>query len=132
MSSVSTLENPTELVLRSLMDRGFRFIHPRDSRGDIVAVVGVRAHGAVLDIVRLDSEDNVTAMRMPGDEANVLAPKTVLWQQSGPMNVVVDSLLTLSDAEYEGGGPSHASLPPAKGCWVPTKPGREAWLAATA
>lgn len=90
----------TETVETRLMDligRGYRFIHPRDDDGDVVAVVGVRPHGAVIDILRLDAENDATALRVPADEEDILAPTTTLWQCRGAAGKVLDELLALPD-----------------------------------
>jgi hypothetical protein len=116
--------------LRELMARGYRFVHPRDDQGELLAVVGVRSHHRVIDIVQLRDEDDATAMRIPGDEPNIMAPATLLWQTSGPACRVLDDVLALEDTEPAvRGGEAGAA---AKGCWVPGPPGRSRWLAATA
>nr|WP_083940287.1 hypothetical protein [Saccharomonospora saliphila] len=112
-----------------MIEQGFQFVHPRDDSGEIVTIVGVRAHGPVVDVVRLDAEDEVTASRMPGDEDNILAPRTVLWQRTGEMREVIDDLLALPEPSVEPqSGRRTAS---ARGCWVPGTRGRAKWLAAT-
>lgn len=122
-------EPTTEALLGRLIQRGYRFVHPRDADGDIVTVVGIRAHGSVIDVVRIDGEDDVTALRMPGDEENVLEPRTVLWRSQGTMPAVVDEVLDLPDDAYaEPSEPGAA----ARGCWVPGGRGRAKWLMATA
>lgn len=116
----------TEKALRRLIDRGYRFVHPRDADGEVLAVVGVRAHGTVIDVVRLEAEDDVLAIRMPADESDILEPRTQLWRSTGEMRVVIDELLSLGDREY---APRSAE---ARGCWVPGEPGRAKWLVASA
>jgi hypothetical protein len=116
----------TEQTLRRLIDRGYRFVHPRDADGEVLAVVGVRAHGTVIDVVRLAAEDDVLAIRMPADEPDILEPRTQLWRSSGEMRVVIDELLSLGDREY---APRSADT---RGCWVPGEPGRAMWLVASA
>jgi hypothetical protein len=108
--------------LQDLIGRGYRFVHPRDAKGTVIAVVGVRAHDSVIDVVRLNAEDDVQATRMPGDEADILAPETVLWRTEGDADAVLDKLLALPD------GGENASKP--AGCWVATSSGRATWLAA--
>lgn len=120
-------EQTLDTTLRGLIARGYRFIHPRDDSGDIVTIVGVRAHDDVVDVVRLDAEDDVTAMRMPADEENILEPATVLWSRSGAMQGVVADLLHLSDDACR---PTAAAV--SNGCWVSSGRGRSAWLARTA
>jgi hypothetical protein len=114
--------------LQDLIARGFRFAHPHDSEGALVAIVGIRAHHGVIDIVQLYSEDNADAARIPGDEPDVLLPRTVLWRSAGSARNVLDGLLALGDSVPTTDKPH--SQP--NGCWVPTQPGRSAWLAASA
>lgn len=115
----------TEQALRKLIDRGYRFVHPRDACGDVLAVVGVRAHGSVVDVVRLEAEDDVIATRLPADEPDILAPRTLLWRSSGEVQTVIDDLLALGDHEHV----PHSEKP--GGCWVPGAPGRAKWLVAS-
>lgn len=124
MTSCAPEINP-EAALHDLIGAGYRFVHPRDAAGDVVAVVGIRAHGTVVDVVRIDGADDVTATRMPGDEQDVLAPDNALWQETGSVDEVVNSLLTLADDDQG------ASSEPVKGCWVPAGEGRSAFLLAS-
>lgn len=112
-----------ETRLLDLIHRGYQFVHPRDDNGNVVAVVGIRAHDAVIDVVRLNAEDDVVASRVPGDEADVLAPRKMLWRCRGTADEVLDELLALGD-DY-GSGRSR----PVRGCWVPGRDGRAKWLA---
>lgn len=124
----SSPDRSTENALKRLIEHGYRFVHPRDPQGEILAVIGIRAHSAVVDVVRLNDEDDVTATRIPGDEDTVLDPETVLWSSSGSIFDVVDDLLNLSDHDY-----ADVSAPTsAAGCWVSGSRGQTAWLAATA
>lgn len=97
MTSPADTAVRTSLQLRQLIERGFQFLHPRDARGELAAVVGVRAHDAVIDVVRLHTEDDVMAIRMPADEVNVLSPTTFSWRRRGPATSVLDELLELPD-----------------------------------
>lgn len=115
----------TEDQLRQLVTRGFRFVHPTDGDGEIAAVVGVRVHNDVIDVVTLHDENDVHAMRMPGNETDVLAPRTVLWQTSGYVSTVLGAMLALPD-DYSA--PSRKGEK--SGCWVPVRPGAAKWLTA--
>lgn len=118
-----------ENALGRLIERGYKFVHPRDAQGEIISVVGVRVHGTVVDVVRLDAEDEVTAMRMPADEVDVLAPTTLLWRREGHIREVVDALLELPDSSASQSLSRGAT---GRGCWVSGPRGRAKWLRATA
>jgi hypothetical protein len=81
--------------LVALRAAGFHFAANHDADGAIVALIGVRAHRGVVDIVRIWGEDDADAARVPDDESNVLSPDTVLWRASGPTARVLDDLLIL-------------------------------------
>ncbi|WP_157162812.1 hypothetical protein [Actinoalloteichus spitiensis] len=115
--------------LRAMMARGFRFLHPRDENGDLVAVTGISVHDGVIDLLQLYGEDDAQAVRMPADETDIFFPRTVLWRTSGPAADVIQELLNL---------PEPATAHRARrrelsrgGCWVPARPGRQRWLAAS-
>jgi hypothetical protein len=91
----------TDAMLRALVARGFRFMDPRDENGDVVAVVGVRAHHDVVDVVQLHGEDDVVAARMPTDQ-DVLAPRQVYWREVGPAHDVLRAMLALPDQRIPG------------------------------
>jgi hypothetical protein len=114
--------------LEALINRGFQFTHPHDSSGALVAIVGIRVHNGVIDIVQLYSEDDADAARVPGDEPDVLFPRTVLWRDSGSALNALDGMLALEDPSSDT--EDLTSQP--SGCWMPTQPGRATWLAASA
>lgn len=126
----ATLEDGIEARLAELITLGYQFVHPTDSGGDIVAIVGVRAHDGVVDVVKLHAENDVQAARMPGDEADIMAPATVLWQETGSVRHVLDELLALPDQRG-----SHAlagvATRESSGCWVPVRTGSSTWLPAS-
>ena len=68
MCSVDEPGTTVDARLTDLIGRGYRFLHPRDEHGRVVAVVGVRAHDRVVDVVLLNAEDDVSAYRVAGDE----------------------------------------------------------------
>ncbi|MGP4015492.1 hypothetical protein [Saccharopolyspora sp. 5N708] len=111
--------------LQALVARDFQFAHPRDANGGLVAVVGIRVHRGVFDILQLFGEHDADAARIPGDEPDVLFPSKVLWRTTGPACEVIKDLLSLADPAPEVGAQT-------KGCWLPTHAGRSAWLAASA
>lgn len=113
--------------LRRLIAEGFRFAHPRDSEGGLVAVIGVRAHHDVIDIVQLFGETDADAARIPGDEPDILYPRRVLWRDSGPALAVLDATLALPDPGREA-----STRHRVQGCWIPTQPGQTTWLTAFA
>jgi hypothetical protein len=111
--------------LADLIGRGYRFIHPRDKHGRVVAVVGIRAHHRVIDVIRLDAEDDVSAFRLAGDEADLLAPQRLLWCRYGTAQEVLNELLALADDEF-----APAGVEDVRGCWIPGAAGQATWLAA--
>jgi hypothetical protein len=117
------LEDATALLL-ALIRRGFRFTHPHDASGDLLAIQGVRVHHDVIDVVVLRSEDEARAVRMPGDEHDILRPGTVLWEKAGPARAVLAELLELPDS-------GAAMKVTTEGCWVPMDAGHAVWLRAT-
>jgi hypothetical protein len=121
----------TTRKLRELVDRGFRFLHPTDGNGAVIAVVGIRVHDNVIDIVVLRTETDAKAARMPSDEKDILAPTRTLWQASGRASAVLRKLSVLPD----GYTPDRSMLvgdaresEPATGCWVPVRPGNTKWF----
>ncbi len=116
-------EGPTAQLL-ALIRRGFRFTHPHDASGDLLAIQGVRVHHDVIDVVVLRSESDARAVRMPGDEPDILAPTRTLWDRRGQAEAVLAALLELPDQE----SPVAVGV---DGCWVPTNPGHSVWLRAT-
>jgi len=100
-SSTETLSS-TDRLLGELVARGFRFMHPRNPEGDVVAVIGVRAHHNVTDVVWLRGEDDVVATRMPGDETNFLAPSRITWRSAGTAAEVLSELVGLPDDRTPG------------------------------
>lgn len=109
--------------LQALMSRGYKFAQTRDSAGEVVTVVGVRAHHSVIDIVQLYGERDTSAVRIPGDEPDILFPRKVLWRASGIARDVIGKLLMLADPIADSVQSSVG------GCWFPTRPGRSVWLA---
>ncbi|OLF15453.1 hypothetical protein BU204_21915 [Actinophytocola xanthii] len=98
--------------MRALVARGFRFIDPRDEHGEVVAVVGIRAHHSVVDVVELHGEDEALACRMPANE-DVLAPRRVFWREAGPANEVLAMMLATPD-EHLGDLVPRPATPPAR------------------
>ncbi|HEX3590482.1 MAG TPA: hypothetical protein VHV74_12700 [Pseudonocardiaceae bacterium] len=113
--------------LRQLMDLGFRFVHPRDSCGHVVAVTGIRTHHGVIDVFQLYGERDADAARMSNTEQDVLSPRSPLWRTSGTPESVIDELLVLPDPRAVARQDEQRD-----GCWVATRPGHSTWLSATA
>jgi hypothetical protein len=116
-------------ALRALAARGFQFLHPRDANGELTAVVGIRAHDKVIDVVFLRAESDARAVRMPGDTVDILAPDRTLWARSGNACDVLTELLALPNDHTPGAMTS--STNGGGGCWVPVRAGTARWLAAT-
>lgn len=122
-----------ETGLQHLIERGFQFVHPRDANGEVLAVVGVRVHDGVVDVVRLHAADDVLATRIPCGE-DILEPTTVLWKASGSVQAVLEQVLALPEDHVPGaaGNDSPGSGDaPVSGCWIPGSPGRAKWLQAS-
>lgn len=117
------ITSETGARLRELVARGFQFVHPRDPDGNVIAVVGVRVHRGLADVVQLRSPGDVLATRIPAGERDVLTPATVFWERQGEARVVLDELLALPDGGSDGVD--------ARGCWLTVRPGRARWLSAS-
>jgi hypothetical protein len=113
--------------LQGLMDAGFRFAHQSNADGDIVAVTGVRTHHTVVDVFQMYGEHAATGARMSAAEPDILSPRAVLWRTSGSAAAVIDELLRLDEPADQSKQQQQGD-----GCWVPTRPGRVAWLRASA
>lgn len=139
MSSTESRTDPLGTAvhqLRELVSRGFRFVHPRDQHGHLVAVVGIRAGKGVVDVVLLEGESDAKAMRLPGDETDVLAPTRVLWETAGPAHEVLAELLAFSDGQVPDSGWNEATAAGSgdgttTGWWIPIAPGTTRWLTPT-
>jgi len=101
MSATGTAAASVDVQLRALVARGFRFVDPRDEQGDVLAVVGVRAHHDVVDVVELLGEDDAVATRMPPDQ-DFMSPRRFHWREQGPASVVLSKLLALPDDHTPG------------------------------
>ncbi|HEX5404399.1 MAG TPA: hypothetical protein VFX16_19090 [Pseudonocardiaceae bacterium] len=119
----NTIEDTTALLV-ALVRRGFKFTHPRDANGDLLAVQGVRVHDNVIDVVVIRAEHEAKAVRMPGDEPDILRPTTTLMSWAGRAYTVLTELLAQSDES-----PIRSAT--TDGCWVPTQAGRAVWLRAS-
>lgn len=126
-SETDDLTTETGDRLRELVARGFQFVHPRDPDGNVIAVVGVRIHRNLADVVQLRSPGDVLATRIPAGERDVLAPAKVLWERQGDARTVLDELLALPEEFPFDSAPDAAS---ARGCWMSIRPGHAKWLAA--
>jgi hypothetical protein len=84
------------LALRSL---GFQFAEHRGPGDVVVALTGFRVHRGVIDVVQLYGEHDADAIRVPGDEPDVLFSRTTIWRTTGTTNDVIDKLLSLADPE---------------------------------
>jgi hypothetical protein len=87
-----------------------------------------RAGRAVIPVDRLPSYGHETdATRIPGDEVDILFPRTVLWRSTGSAEQAIDDVLALPVPVPD------ATHPPRRnGSWMPTGPGRWAWLTGAA
>lgn len=83
--------------LRTLSARGFQFAHPRDDQGRLIAVVGIRVHHGVIDIMQVYSDHDAEAARIPDEEPDVLFPQMVLWRSTGTAHEVLEAITALAD-----------------------------------
>ena len=112
--------------LRALTARDFEFAHPRDASGTLVAVVGLRVLNDVIDVVKLFAEDDAEAVRVPGDEPDVLFPERVLWRTTGTTPEVITDVTGLDEP------PRQRHTQPT-GCWPPAPSSRPmSWLPVSA
>lgn len=111
-------------LLQGLVARGYRFAYRRDTDGGVLSVLGVRPHHTVVDVVRINAEDDVGATRIPGDEVDILDPAKVLWRRDGDAHAVLDELLALPDT---AGNPEGRAV---TGCWIRGEGGRAIWVPA--
>jgi hypothetical protein len=88
---------PISNRINALYAAGFRFATNHDGAGTIVALIGVRACHGVIDVVQLYGEHDADAIRIPGDEPDVLFPRKVLWRTTGSSCEVIDMLLDLPE-----------------------------------
>jgi len=79
---------------------GFQFAAVRDAGGVVVALTGVRAHHGVIDIVQLYGEHDADAIRIPGDEPDILRARTTIWRSTGTASDVIDKILVLADPDF--------------------------------
>jgi hypothetical protein len=134
MTSVAEPTTGFDDQLRALAARGFRFLHPRDAHGELTAVVGVRPHGHVIDVVFLYAETEARAVRMGGDTRDIFRPARTLWERTGTAAAVLGAMLALADdaGRVERVARVERTARDNGGCWVPVRPGTTRWLAATA
>ncbi|WP_190816862.1 hypothetical protein [Saccharopolyspora pogona] len=82
--------------LHALVDRGFRLMPPvRDSDGELMALIYVRPHGAIVDVVELRGEDDVRAARVSRDHH--LRDDDAYWRTAGSACDVLDQVLALPE-----------------------------------
>ncbi|PKW15590.1 hypothetical protein [Saccharopolyspora spinosa] len=82
--------------LRALVARGFRLMPPvRDTDGELMALVYVRPHGDIVDVVELRGEDDVCAARVSRDQH--LRDHDVYWRTTGSACDVLDQVLALPE-----------------------------------
>lgn len=94
---------PDDISVRLQTMRALQFEFATDQApdGSIEALVGVRVHDGVIDIVELYGEDEATATRLPDTEPNIMFATTVLWHTRGTAYEVIDALLALPDPDQQ-------------------------------
>jgi hypothetical protein len=95
--------NDIGVRLEAMRALDYEFATDHADDGSIDALVGVRVHHGVIDILELYGEDEATATRLPDSEPNIMLARTVLWHTRGTAYEVIDELLSLPDPESGGG-----------------------------
>lgn len=104
MTEPAGAPNDISARLQTMRGMDYEFATDHADDGSIEAVVGVRVHHGVIDILELYGEDEATATRLPDTEPNIMLARTVLWHTRGTAYEVIDELLSLPDPD-RGGGP---------------------------
>jgi hypothetical protein len=85
--------------LRMLRALAFLFARTRDASGAVIALVGIRLHHGVIDVLQIYSEDDADAIRMPSAGLDGRDGSSVLWSASGAPDEVIDAVLGLPDPD---------------------------------
>ncbi|MDA3626662.1 hypothetical protein [Saccharopolyspora oryzae] len=95
----SSVEDQSSIRLRELVARGFRLMPPvRDADGELMALIYVRPHGDIVDVVELRGEDDVRAARVSQEHGLTAANTTrAQWHTAGEACEVLDQVLALPD-----------------------------------
>ncbi|TDC88997.1 hypothetical protein E1161_22525 [Saccharopolyspora aridisoli] len=95
-SSERVGEPDPSMWLRQLVLRGFQLMPPvRDGTGELEALIYVRPHGDVIDIVEVLAEDHVRAARVPRRGEIRTDDNEACWRTTGTVVDVVDQVLSL-------------------------------------
>ncbi|KAA5824674.1 hypothetical protein ABT337_31760 [Saccharopolyspora hirsuta] len=94
----SSAEDQSSIRLRKLVARGFRLMPPvRDADGELMALIYVRPHGDIVDVVELRGEDDVRAARVSQEQGLTANPATAEWHTAGAACEVLDQVLALPE-----------------------------------
>ncbi|MER7012842.1 hypothetical protein ABT324_15605 [Saccharopolyspora sp. NPDC000359] len=94
----SSAEDESSIRLRQLVARGFRLMPPiRDADGELMALVYVRPHGDIVDVVELRGEDDVRAARVSQEQGLSTSPTIAEWHAVGAACEVLDQVLALPE-----------------------------------
>ncbi|MEV4645431.1 hypothetical protein [Saccharopolyspora sp. NPDC049357] len=97
-SSERVGEPDPSMWLRQLVLRGFQLMPPvRDGTGELEALIYVRPHGDVIDIVEVLAEDHVRAARVPRRGEIRTDDNAAYWRTNGNVVDVVDQVLALPE-----------------------------------
>jgi hypothetical protein len=98
MTSSTEAHGDSSVRLRQLVARGFRLMPPvRDTDGELMALIYVRPHGDIVDVVELRGEDDVRAARVSCDESNRDDLTSTHWLTAGSACDVLDQVLALPE-----------------------------------
>lgn len=99
LSSEDAGEPDPSMRLRQLVLRGFQLMPPvRDGTGELEALIYVRPHGDVIDIVEVLAEDHVRAARVPRRGEIRTDDSAAYWRITGDVIEVVDQVLALPES----------------------------------
>ncbi|WP_093415951.1 hypothetical protein [Saccharopolyspora flava] len=99
LSSDEADEPDPSMWLRQLVLRGFQLMPPvRDGSGELEALIYVRPHGDVIDIVEVLAEDHVRAARVPRRGEIRTDDSAAYWRVAGGVIEVVDQVLALPES----------------------------------
>ncbi|MEV0084309.1 MULTISPECIES: hypothetical protein [Saccharopolyspora] len=91
-------QDASSIRLRKLVARGFRLMPPvRDTDGELMALIYVRPHADIVDVVELRGEDDVRAARVSRGADFRDDRAEAQWRTAGSACDVLDQVLALPE-----------------------------------